>query len=151
MNTINWCTEHKQICRLNGDCQCFAKVKILWLRNWQLQPNLLRWFLWGIRCHAFGFFAFPAGPLVASWKSIEPPPGMLFHTNCPSAVPVEFHNYNDTGRSDGSGDDQRGRLSGRALVQRRPRVSKLGLKGLSRLVLQWDSSWGSQTGGKWDK
>jgi hypothetical protein len=29
-------------------------------------------------------------------KTIEPPASLLLHTNRPSAVPVEFHNYNDS-------------------------------------------------------
>ncbi len=29
MNMINWCTEHKQIWRLNHDCPMFARVKYL--------------------------------------------------------------------------------------------------------------------------
>jgi hypothetical protein len=61
-----------------------------------MQPYLPRCLSWGIRCHVVGFFAFLAGSLVASWKVIEPPAALLLHTNCPSIVPVEFHNYNDS-------------------------------------------------------
>jgi hypothetical protein len=38
-------------------------LNILWLQNWQLQPYVPRCLLWGIRCHAVSFFAFPAGLL----------------------------------------------------------------------------------------
>ncbi len=33
---------------------------------------------------------------MASRKTIEPPAALLLHTNHPSAVSVEFHNYNDS-------------------------------------------------------
>jgi hypothetical protein len=70
-------------------------LNILWLLNWQLQPYLPRSLLRSIRYHAVYFFAFPSGSVVASWKTIEPLAALLLHTNCPSAVPVKFHNYND--------------------------------------------------------
>ncbi len=77
--------------------QCLWGLNILWLQNWQVQANLPRCLFWDIRCHVVSFFAFPAGSLVASWKTIEPPQAALLpHTNCPSAVPVEFHNYYDS-------------------------------------------------------
>ncbi len=35
---------------------------------------------------------------MASWKPIETPAALLLRTNCPYAVPVKFHNYNDSVR-----------------------------------------------------
>ncbi len=44
----------------------------------------------------FGFIVFPAGLLVAFWKTTEPPAAFLPHTQHANAVPVKFHNCNES-------------------------------------------------------
>jgi hypothetical protein len=58
MNMNNWFIEQQTKPKVKSwPSYTLHGLNILWLRNWQLQPYLPRYLLWGIRCHAVGFFA----------------------------------------------------------------------------------------------
>ncbi len=96
MNTFNWCTEHKQICRLNVDCPMFARVKYLVIMKLIISTLFAQVFVMRHQMSCCGFFFFSSGLTCGLLKSHRTPhAALLLHTILPSAVPVEFHNYND--------------------------------------------------------
>jgi hypothetical protein len=70
----------------------FAKFKYLVTTELTIATLFAPVFVLGIRFHAVGFFAFPTGSLVVSWKPIEPPSSFVASHQLPSAVPVKFLN-----------------------------------------------------------
>ncbi len=158
MNTMDWSTKHKQIWRLNHDRPMFVRVKYLEITELTIATLFAQVFVMRHQTSCCRFFAFPAGSLVASWKTIEPPPQLccfiptapvqyqlsLLQWQChESSWEIAGSYYMFKGhpassqdglswsrqlRSDGPRVIRQGSWSCRAVAQRRPRVSKLGLK-----------------------
>ncbi len=94
MNMIKTDALNITIWRSNGDCPIFARLKYLLIMELTI-ATLYAWvFVMRHQMPCCWFLFFPVGSLVASWKTIEPPAALLLHTNCSSAVPVQFYNYN---------------------------------------------------------
>jgi hypothetical protein len=71
-------------------------LNILWLPNWQLQPYLPRCCYEAPDVMLTVSLLFQRAHLWPLEKQEYPSADLLLHTNCPSAVPVKFHNYNDS-------------------------------------------------------
>ncbi len=105
-------TNKSQTIKLAINNTCTDWLSVLW-KCWIITIQYLQWLNifviteltiaslfcpcvspWSIRCHAAEFYVFAAGSLVAFWKTTELPNMASCLTS--RAVPVEFHNCNDS-------------------------------------------------------
>ncbi len=72
----------------------FEWVKYLAITELTIETLFAQVFVMRHQMSCFRFLCFSSG--LTSGLLKNPPPALLFHTYRPSAVPVEFHNYNDS-------------------------------------------------------